>query len=181
MSVAAARIRPVRKRSFFDEFLRLIRQKKICREFAKRSAVTKNTLKRYIDYLEAAVLVRVITRVDRKAGCFQRNPQYRNYLTRTGLFEPLVEGSDGLGHLMETAIFAQRFHRRRAPALPEMEKRQPYPRTGFHLTHRRTGSRGGGQNQIQRPARPTSCHQGAVAGLFLGKQYPTPDHHHSHT
>ncbi len=83
-------------------------------ELAKSSAVAKNTLRKYIDYLEAAFLVRIVTRVDRKAGRFQRDRQYKIYLTnpslRTGLFAPLSEGSEGLGHLVETAVFAQRFH-----------------------------------------------------------------------
>lgn len=84
-------------------------------ELSRSSAVAKNTLRRYIEYLEAAFLIRVVTRVDRKAGRFQRDRQIKIYLTnpslRTGLFSPLAEGDDGLGHLVETAIFAQRFHR----------------------------------------------------------------------
>jgi predicted AAA+ superfamily ATPase len=84
-------------------------------DLSKRSAVAKNTLRRYMDYLEAAFLIRVVTRVDRHAGRFQRDRSFKVFLTnpslRTGLFSPLTEGSEGLGHLVETAIFAQRFHR----------------------------------------------------------------------
>ena len=39
---------------------------------AKRSGVAKNTLKRYIEYLEAAFLVKVVHRVDRNGRRFQR-------------------------------------------------------------------------------------------------------------
>lgn len=82
---------------------------------ASRSAVSKNTLKRYIAYLEAAFLIRTITRVDQHAGRFQRDRSYKVFLTnpslRTGLFAPLTENDEALGSLVETAIFAQRFHR----------------------------------------------------------------------
>ena len=84
-------------------------------DLAKRSAVAKNTLRRYMEYLEAAFLIRIVTRVDRHAGRFQRDRSFKVFLTnpslRTGLFSPLGEQSEGLGHLVETAIFAQRFHR----------------------------------------------------------------------
>lgn len=82
---------------------------------ASKSAVSKNTLKRYVAYLEAAFLIRTITRVDQHAGRFQRDRSYKVFLTnpslRTGLFAPLTENDEALGSLVETAIFAQRFHR----------------------------------------------------------------------
>lgn len=80
-----------------------------------KSAVSKNTLKRYITYLEAAFLIRTITRVDQHAGRFQRDRSYKVFLTnpslRTGLFSPLTEKDEALGALVETGVFAQRFHR----------------------------------------------------------------------
>jgi predicted AAA+ superfamily ATPase len=82
---------------------------------AGKSAVSKNTLKRYIAYLEAAFLIRTVTRVDQHAGRFQRDRTYKVFLTnpslRTGLFSPLSEQDEALGSLVETGIFAQRFHR----------------------------------------------------------------------
>lgn len=82
---------------------------------AGKSAVSKNTLRRYIAYLEAAFLIRTVTRVDQHAGRFQRDRGYKVFLTnpslRTGLFAPLSEKDDELGSLVETGIFAQRFHR----------------------------------------------------------------------
>ncbi len=80
-----------------------------------KSAVSKNTLKRYIAYLEAAFLIRTVTRVDQHAGRFQRDRSYKVFLTnpslRTRLFSPLSEKDESLGSLVETGIFAQRFHR----------------------------------------------------------------------
>lgn len=81
---------------------------------SKNSAVAKNTIKRYMDYLETAFLIRTITRVDDNARRFKRDHSYKVYLTnpslRTGLFSPLTFESDHFGHVAETAIFAQRFH-----------------------------------------------------------------------
>lgn len=82
---------------------------------ASRSAVSKNTLKRYVEYLEAAFLIRTIMRVDQRAGRFQRDRAYKVMLTnpslRTGLFNFVGEQNSALGSLVETAIFSQRFHR----------------------------------------------------------------------
>ena len=82
---------------------------------ASKSAVSKNTLKRYMEYLEAAFLIRPVMRVDQKAGRFQRDRTYKVMLTnpslRTGLFNFVGEHNPALGSLVETAVFAQRFHR----------------------------------------------------------------------
>lgn len=82
---------------------------------ASKSAVSKNTLKRYMEYLEAAFLIRPVMRVDQKAGRFQRDRAYKVMLTnpslRTGLFNFVGEQNPALGSLVETAVFAQRFHR----------------------------------------------------------------------
>jgi uncharacterized protein len=82
---------------------------------ASKSAVSKNTLKRYMEYLEAAFLIRPVMRVDQKAGRFQRDRAYKVMLTnpslRTGLFNFVGEQNPALGSLVETGIFSQRFHR----------------------------------------------------------------------
>jgi len=83
-------------------------------ELSKQSGVAKNTIKRYIGYLEAAFLVRVVHRVDRSAKRFQRANFFKIYLTnpsiRAALFSPIAEGDDAMGSLVETAVFAQWFH-----------------------------------------------------------------------
>lgn len=84
-------------------------------ELSKNAGVAKNTLKRYIDYLEAAFLIKVIYRVDENARQFKRATRFKVYLTnpsmRAALFSPAGETDDDvMGSLVETAIFAQWFH-----------------------------------------------------------------------
>lgn len=83
-------------------------------DLTKRSGVAKNTVKRYIEYLEAAFLVRLLHRVDRSARRFQRANYFKVYLgnpsMRAALFSPLDPDDAGFGHLVETGIFAQWFH-----------------------------------------------------------------------
>ena len=81
---------------------------------ASRSGVAKNTLKRYIDTLEAAFLVKVVHRIDRSARRFQRAASFKVYLTnpsmRAALFAPVAADDEAVGDLAETAVFSQWFH-----------------------------------------------------------------------
>lgn len=83
-------------------------------ELAKKSGVAKQTIKRYIDYLVAAFLVRIVHRVDDNARHFQRARSFKVYLTnssmRTALFSHLDSTDPKMGALVETGIFAQWFH-----------------------------------------------------------------------
>lgn len=83
-------------------------------DLSKRSGVAKNTLKRYIEYLEAAFLIRVVHRVDDSARRFQRARTFKVYLTnpsmRAALFAPVGDDPGKVGPLAETAIFSQWFH-----------------------------------------------------------------------
>lgn len=80
-------------------------------ELSKSSGVRKTTLRQYLSYLEAAFLVHIVKRVDQKAGRFQRENFFKIYLTnpslRSALFAPLTAESDGMGAIVETAIFSQ--------------------------------------------------------------------------
>ncbi len=80
-----------------------------------RSGVEKATVKRYIEYLEAAFLIKVVRPVTESAKYFQRVRQFKVYLTNTSLraalFSPLETGSEAFGNLVETAIFGQWLHR----------------------------------------------------------------------
>lgn len=82
-------------------------------ELSKGSGVAKNTLKRYIEYLEAAFLLRVIHRVDRNARRFKRAVTFKIYLTnpsiRAALFAPTTPDDPAMGALVETGIYAQWF------------------------------------------------------------------------
>jgi uncharacterized protein len=81
---------------------------------SQTSAVAKNTLKRYIDYLEAAFFIKRVRRIDQNAKHFQRETTFKVYLTnpslRAALFRPLSQEDEHFGHLAETAVFSQWFH-----------------------------------------------------------------------
>ncbi len=83
-------------------------------ELSKNSGVAKNTIKRYIEYLEAAFLIKVVHRIDRSAKRFQRANFFKVYLTnpsmRSALFSPITAQDNAFGNLTETAIFSQWFH-----------------------------------------------------------------------
>lgn len=83
-------------------------------ELAQSAGVTKPTIKRYIEYLEAAFLLRVVHRVDRNARVFERARHFKVYLTnpsmRTALFSALGADDRDVGRQVETAAFAQWFH-----------------------------------------------------------------------
>ncbi|MDP1726132.1 MAG: ATP-binding protein [Bacteroidota bacterium] len=80
-------------------------------ELCKSSGVKKTTIRQYLSYLEAAFLVHIVKRVDHKAGRFQRENFFKIYLTnpslRSALFAPLTAEADGMGAIVETAIFSQ--------------------------------------------------------------------------
>jgi len=83
-------------------------------ELSKNSGVAKNTIKRYIEYLEAAFLIKLVHRVDRNAKRFRRANFFKVYLAnpsmRAALFSPVKSSDDAIGSLAETAIFSQWFH-----------------------------------------------------------------------
>lgn len=74
------------------------------------SGVAKNTLIRYLEYLEAAFLIRCVYRTDENAQRMKRNRTFKTYLTnpamRAALFGPLTEEDPAFGHVVETAVFA---------------------------------------------------------------------------
>ncbi|GAB5551568.1 MAG: ATP-binding protein [Saprospiraceae bacterium] len=79
------------------------------------SGVSKNTIKKYISYLEAAFLIRVVNRVDLSGKKFKRATFFKIYLTnpslRSALFSPIESTSEVMGNMVETAIYSQWFHR----------------------------------------------------------------------
>lgn len=78
------------------------------------SGVAKNTIKRYIEYLEAAFLIRVINKIDQNSKKFKRATSFKIYLTnpslRSALFSPIEKDGDFIGNMVETAIFSQWGH-----------------------------------------------------------------------
>jgi predicted AAA+ superfamily ATPase len=85
-------------------------------ELSKTSNVAKNTLVRYLEYLEAAFLIRQMRRVDEDVTHFRRRTTFKVFLTnptmRAALFNPLKHGDPALGQQVETAIFSQWTHNR---------------------------------------------------------------------
>lgn len=83
-------------------------------KLSQRSELGKPTITRYIEYLQAAFLVRRLSGIDRAGKRFQRERQFKVYLTnpamRTALFGEAGPDDQDFGYLVETALFAQRFH-----------------------------------------------------------------------
>lgn len=78
------------------------------------SNVSKEQLKKYLEYLEAAFLIVTVTKVNESGKHFKRQHNFKVYLTnpsmRAALFSPVSEDSEAMGALTETAIFSQWFH-----------------------------------------------------------------------
>ena len=80
-------------------------------KLSKDSGVKKETLKKYLSYLEAAFLVKVLRRTDDTAKKYQRETQFKIYLTnaslRCALFVPIKVIDPEIGNMVETAIYSQ--------------------------------------------------------------------------
>lgn len=83
-------------------------------ELSQGSGVAKNTIKRYLEYLKAAFLIRELHRVDFNLKFFKRANFFKVYLTnpsmRAALFGPVTTDHEFAGHLAETAIMSQLAH-----------------------------------------------------------------------
>lgn len=73
--------------------------------------IKKETIKRYLEYLEAAFLIKVVNRIDQNAKRMQRVTSFKIYLTnpslRCALFTPINEDDEFMGSMVETAVFSQ--------------------------------------------------------------------------
>ena len=82
---------------------------------SQASGVEKYLLKKYLEYLEAAFLIRIVHRIDDNAKKFKRANFYKIYLTnpslRSALFSPLQPTDEAIGNMVETAIYSQWMHR----------------------------------------------------------------------
>lgn len=83
-------------------------------KLSQGSGVTKSTIKRYIEYLESAFLIKVVHRVDRNAKRFKRAASFKIYVTnpsiRAAVFAPINSEDEAMGALVETAIISQLLH-----------------------------------------------------------------------
>jgi predicted AAA+ superfamily ATPase len=82
---------------------------------SRDSGIQKDTLKKYLEYLEAAFLIKVLNKVDINAKRLKRVTSFKVYLTnpslRTALFSPILETDSEMGNMVETAILSQWMHR----------------------------------------------------------------------
>lgn len=82
---------------------------------SQQSGTPKHTIKKYLDYLETAFLIKIVRRIDQAGKRFQRDNFFKIYLTnpslRAALFSPVQALDSDLGALTETAIYAQWLHR----------------------------------------------------------------------
>ncbi len=80
-----------------------------------QSGVPKIQIKKYIEYLEAAFLIKQVKRIDQSGKRFKRENFFKLYLTnpslRSALFSPLTPNDNQLGSMVETAVFSQWMHR----------------------------------------------------------------------
>lgn len=78
---------------------------------AQNTGVKKDTLRKYIEYFEAAFLLKKIRRTDDTAKRYQREHAFKLYLTnpslRCALFLPITNQDAEIGTMVETAVFAQ--------------------------------------------------------------------------
>ena len=81
---------------------------------SQSSGVAKNTIRRYLEYLEAAFLIKRVERIDQNAKRFKRAMCFKVYLTnpsmRAALFGQIDADSEAMGALTETAIYSQWQH-----------------------------------------------------------------------
>lgn len=81
---------------------------------SQHSAITKAKLSDYLEYLEAAYLIRRVHRIDDNALRMQRARTFKVYLTnpsiRAALFGMVSADDDAMGNLAETAVWSQWLH-----------------------------------------------------------------------
>ena len=83
-------------------------------ELSKRSNITKNTILKYLQYLEASFLIKRVYRIDNTGKYLQRARHFKVYLTNPSMYPALFgevhENNDNIGNIVETVVFSQHFH-----------------------------------------------------------------------
>lgn len=83
-------------------------------DLSKHSGITKAKLADYLEYLEAAYLIRRVHRIDDNALRMQRARTFKVYLTnpsiRAALFGMVLADDEAMGNLAETAVWSQWLH-----------------------------------------------------------------------
>ena len=80
-------------------------------DLSKESGIRKENIRKYIDYLESAFLIKVLHKVDENARRFQRVTTFKIYVTNPSIFaavfSPADQSTPAFNHLVETAVFCQ--------------------------------------------------------------------------
>lgn len=80
-------------------------------DLSKESGIRKEQIRKYIDYLESAFLIRVLHKIDENARRFQRVTTFKIYVTNpsvfAAVFSPVAQTDTAFNHLVETALFCQ--------------------------------------------------------------------------
>jgi len=80
-------------------------------DLAKAVGIAKNTLRKYLDFLEQAFLIRRVERLDQAGRRFQRAVAFKSYLVapslRSCLLGPASPADAGFADVAETALAAQ--------------------------------------------------------------------------
>lgn len=83
-------------------------------DLSKRSGIEKNKIAAYLEYLEAAFLIRRVHRIEDNARRLQRATTFKVYLTnpsiRAALFGNIRPDDEAIGRLAETALWSQWLH-----------------------------------------------------------------------
>lgn len=108
-------IRDVQEMNHFFAYLAYNTGKEFSLErIFQESGIDKSLIKKYLEYLEAAFLIKVVHKVDEKSSRFKRITFFKIYLTnasiRSAMFSPIDYPDDEMGLMVETAIFAQWMH-----------------------------------------------------------------------
>lgn len=78
------------------------------------NGVNKDTIKKYIEYLESAFLIHVLDRIDLSGKRFQRRVNFKVHLTsaslHAALFGETAANDARFGHLVESAVLGQYAH-----------------------------------------------------------------------
>lgn len=84
-------------------------------KMAKDSGINKITIKKYLEYLEDAFLIKVLYKIDNHAKKLKRITSFKVYLVspslRAALFSPISETDEIMGNMVETAVLSQWMHR----------------------------------------------------------------------
>ena len=108
-------IRDVQEMNSFFAYLAYNTGKEFSLErISQESGIDKNLIKKYLTYLEAAFLIKVVHKVDERSARFKRITFFKIYLTsasiRSAMFSPIDYLDEEMGLMVETAVFAQWMH-----------------------------------------------------------------------